>query len=227
MASKARARSKIAEAIAGGIRASRRGASAYSDDIERAIKHRGNPRAPLSRFNLYSINKRISRIARAAFSDKEAPIKVAAHSSVARAAGDAGLARRLLRERNEFGRTLNQELQGAKMKTLRRIKRRLREGASRGESQASVARDVAEIWRKNHAANRVVSFWTARAANEKALLELAKAGADFILIAPSRSHPKPDVCDQHFGIKPRAGARIPPFHSHCACLVLPAPRPRA
>lgn len=151
---------------------------------------------------------------------RDAPVKVAAAESILNAAGgNLAVARAQIRERNEFGRTLAQELQGARNKLTRRVNRTIDSGIRAGRTRRQIADDVSDIVARNYETKRVIAWHAARAANRAEFQKMRDRGVIFIVIQPSALHPQVDMCDEHFG-RHHAGYPLPPYHPFCTCIVV-------
>lgn len=197
----------------------RRSVRADRGKVKDAIIGRGNPSAPFSSRDYERARRDLSQVVRRSFVGQDAPVKKAMRDLITRAAGDKQTARQLLTERNEFGRTINQELARARARFERRMRRVMRDAIKRGESKESVARTIVEAWDKQTDATRVAAWHAARAANTAALNRVIAAGQRYVEVVLSHAHKDSDLCDDLAGRYTVETVTLPPFHPHCKCFV--------
>lgn len=216
-------RARVARRVVGALDAVRLELRGNRERVTRAIIARATQRQPFTSGDYERARRELTKQLRAEFVGNDAPVKVILRGRLAEALGSAKAARQYIQERNEFGRTLNQELALARAKFERRMRRMMRDAVSRKWSRQDVADELRDQWKRNAEVMRVVSWHTARAANAGALSTLIAEGESFVEIVASAAHRKRDRCDLNLGVFPVRAVRLPPFHPHCKCFARRVP----
>lgn len=217
------ARARVARRVIGALDAVRLELRGNRERVVGAIIARATRRQPFTGGDYERARRELTKQLRAEFVGDAAPVKVILRGRLAEALGSPQAAGRYARERNEFGRTLNQELALARAKFERRMRRMMRDAVSRKWSRQDVADELRDQWKRSAEVMRVVAWHTARAANLGAVQKLTAGGEQFVEIVASAAHKKRDKCDDHLGVFLIRVARLPPFHPWCCCFCRSVP----